>query len=200
VGRVLTLLPSASFETAEDSTLFGLTTPHLLQGEVAVTDVEQQKVTTILGSCVATLIWDHEARVGGLNHLLLPNHVGASAVVLSHEVNLMELLINGVLRAGGRKNCLQAKTFGGAQVVEGLGQTGIKNSEFVSAFLKDENIPCVAQSLGGLRARKLQVWPAIGRARLKFLEIASDTVSARAPRKTLNLIADELGRSGVELL
>lgn len=171
----------------------------LLQGELQVTGNPDARVTTILGSCVATLIWDDEAHVGGLNHLLLPHHVGARSVGLSHDVNLMELLINGILQAGGSKDRFKAKVFGGAHVVEGLGETGVTNARFVGRFLKDEGIPCIAQSLGGAHARKLQVWPALGRVRQKILcEATGLSLSTQAAN--LGAMSDALGMSGVELL
>jgi chemotaxis protein CheD len=40
------------------------------------TDAHAAYVTTVLGSCVAVCLWDPVARVGGMNHFLLPHGKG----------------------------------------------------------------------------------------------------------------------------
>ncbi|MEM1237821.1 MAG: chemotaxis protein CheD [Pseudomonadota bacterium] len=170
---------------------------HIGQGEVrAVTDTSIC-LGTILGSCIATLIWDPEAKVGGLNHLLLPSSTGSDDGKVDHDINLMELLINGVVRAGGARNNLRAKVFGGARMIDGLGTTGAANAQFVDRFLADEGIPCVAKSVGGRYARRLRVWPAIGRVQQLRLRKFDEPDSAP---EFLGLRAHALKLSGVELL
>ncbi|MEM6896565.1 MAG: chemotaxis protein CheD [Pseudomonadota bacterium] len=170
---------------------------HLSQGEVRVTTSRDVCFSTILGSCIATLIWDPQACVGGVNHLLLPSTPLRSGARLGHDLNLMELLINGVLHAGGARENLQAKVFGGAQMIDGLGSTGAANAAFVQAFLDDEGIPCTARSVGGRRARRLLIWPAAGRVQQRRLKT---TDLSMMPERYVDLRADALRLSGVELL
>ncbi|MEM1150821.1 MAG: chemotaxis protein CheD [Pseudomonadota bacterium] len=170
---------------------------HVSQGEVFIASSPDACCGTILGSCVATLIWDSEAGVGGLNHLLLPTSKAADPTAEGHEVNLMELLINGVLRAGASRQRLEAKVFGGARMIDRLGTTGPANAAFVERFLEAEAIPCTARSVGGRYARRLRVWPARGRVqqlRLQRFDDVSDALDSTTLRaRTLKL-------SGVELL
>ncbi|MEO0675922.1 MAG: chemotaxis protein CheD [Pseudomonadota bacterium] len=170
---------------------------HISQGEVRVTGDRAQCFGTLLGSCVATVLWDDEAHIGGLNHILLPSSTAQDPSNRGHEINLMELLINGVLAQGADRKQLQAKVFGGARMIDGLGTTGAANAAFVERFLADEGIPIAAGSLGGRFARRLRVWPTEGRVQqLKVrptddVQVALDDESLR--RRALRY-------SGVEIL
>ena len=56
-------------------------------------------ITTVLGSCVSTCLWDPLLRVGGMNHFMLPGDPSAAGspwgVSARFGVYAMELLING---------------------------------------------------------------------------------------------------------
>jgi chemotaxis protein CheD len=69
-----------------------------------------------------------------------------------------------VLKAGGRRDRLQAKLFGGGRMFDTMGDVGGANVEFAERFLRDEGIPVVGGSLGGAGGRRVQYWPATGRA------------------------------------
>lgn len=159
-------------------------TMHVVQGEYRVVQESRVVLTTILGSCVATCIWDEIAGVGGMNHFLLPGEEGAGADQVKYGVNAMELLINGLLSQGAARARLQAKLFGGAHVVQSLGDIGAKNAAFAQRFLTLERIPCVGQSLGGDRARRVRFWPTTGRASQLLLEStqARELLAERQPQ------------------
>jgi two-component system chemotaxis response regulator CheY len=84
-------------------------------------------------------------------------------------VHLMELLVNGLLQRGAKRERLETKLFGGAQVVDGLANIGAKNAEFAERFLRNEGISFAGGSLGGERGRRIEFWPVSGRARQIFL-------------------------------
>jgi chemotaxis protein CheD len=153
-----------------DFSSVGQKSKYIAQGEFAVDAGPNGKITTILGSCVATCLWDPEARVGGMNHILLPDSVGNDAEFSSLGANSMELLINGLIRLGANKNNLRAKVFGGAAMYKGLTSAGDQNGTFVLDYLEREHIPCDGQSLGGSKARRIEFIPATGQARQKFVE------------------------------
>ena len=94
---------------------------HVVQGEYRVIRDPRVVLTTILGSCVATCIWDDVAGVGGMNHFLLPGDEAGGSDHVKYGVNAMELLINGLLKEGASRARLRAKLFGGAKVVQSLG-------------------------------------------------------------------------------
>lgn len=143
---------------------------HVIQGEFAVVERPGIVLTTLLGSCVAVCLFDPLARVGGMNHFLLPGEDQAGNQTLKYGVNAMELLINGLVGLGASRERLVAKAFGGGRVIAGLGSIGAKNIEFARRFMEAENIPCLSESLGGDRARRIRFWPTTGRATQMFLD------------------------------
>ncbi|NDR56127.1 chemotaxis protein CheD [Aliiruegeria sabulilitoris] len=143
---------------------------HVTQGEHAVSACTETYITTLLGSCVSTCLWDPYAGLGGLNHILVPDGKSGDITSRSIGTNAMELLINDLLRHGARKNRLQAKLFGGARMISGLSDIGQANAKFAEDFCRREGIPCLASSLGGTQGRRIQFWPVTGKVRQQFLQ------------------------------
>jgi chemotaxis protein CheD len=154
---------------------------NIVQGEYQVTNDPDVYLTTILGSCVAACLTDPVAKLGGMNHFLLPGDAGAS---MSHGVHAMELLVNGLLQRGAKRERLQAKLFGGARMLRGLTDVGQNNADFAERFIKRERIAFNGGSLRGERGRRVQFWPLTGRVRLMTLGPADQGIFAaerRAP-------------------
>ena len=146
------------------------TRTYIGQGEYAIDGGDTAVISTLLGSCVSACIWDPGRRIGGMNHVLFSDDHANAADVFGHGVNGMELLINGLLRLGADRQRLNAKVFGGAKMVHGLSEEGARNGRFVLAFLANEGIAHLGGDLGGRRARRVEFWPGVGRARMKFVE------------------------------
>lgn len=160
---------------------------HIIQGEYQVVTEHNVVLSTVLGSCVAACMRDGEASVGGMNHFLLPG--GQSAKPLEAErygAYLMELLINGLLQRGARRERIEAKIFGGARMVDGLSDIGAQNGEFVREFLKNEGIRIIAENLGGRHGRRLEYYPLSGRARQILLPT---TPPIEAPKQVVKPVA-----------
>lgn len=141
---------------------------HIIQGEWKVVNDPNAVLTTILGSCVAACLRDPVAGVGGMNHFLLPgtgNLPMTGGDATRYGVHLMELLINGLLKQGARRDRLEAKIFGGAKTISTFSNVGEQNAAFATKFLRDEGIPIVGSSTGGEHGRKIEFWPVSGRAR-----------------------------------
>ncbi|WP_257997731.1 chemotaxis protein CheD [Komagataeibacter saccharivorans] len=79
----------------------------------------------------------------------------------------MNMLVSGILKAGGEHERLLCKAFGGATIVPSLGRIGEENIRFVMRYLEEKNITCVSQSLGGTHARRVRFladkWPGCSR-------------------------------------
>ena len=92
-------------------------------------------IMTVLGSCIAACLWDNRAGIGGMNHFMLPEG-DSSDVSARYGSYAMELLINEMQKAGARRESLQAKIFGGAQVMAGFTtmNVGERNTRFVRDF------------------------------------------------------------------
>ncbi|HBF31470.1 chemoreceptor glutamine deamidase CheD [Rhizobium sp.] len=141
---------------------------HIIQGEYKVISDPDVVLSTILGSCVAACLRDPVAGVGGMNHFLLPGSANpgmGGGDATRYGVHLMELLINGLLKKGARRERIEAKIFGGAKTIATFSNVGEQNAAFAQQFLRDEGIKVVGSSTGGEHGRKLEFWPVSGRAR-----------------------------------
>lgn len=168
--------------TAVDATHdIGARRLHVVQGEQAISAEPDIVLTTILGSCVSCCMRDPVARIGGMNHFLLPG--GDERTGVRYGLQAMELLINRLLGSGARRDRLEAKLFGGGRLVRGLSDIGSQNAAFAEKFLKDEGIAYLGGSLGGDHARRVQYWPVSGRAR-QFLVTDEAAVFAAEQRVT----------------
>lgn len=144
-------------------------TVHVVQGEYAVAREADVVLTTFLGSCVSTCLFDPEARVGGMNHFLLAEGEDRPEAGYRYGLHAMELLINGLLKIGADRRRLRAKLFGGAMMHNGLGHIGKANGTFAVDFLTAEGIDIASMSLGGTQARRIRFVPTTGHARQLLL-------------------------------
>lgn len=162
-------------------------------------------ITTVLGSCVSSCLWDPVKRIGGMNHFMLPgdSEPAVSPVKASARfgVYAMELLINEMIHIGADRRRLVAKVFGGGRVLQGFGSldVGAKNCQFVLEFLATECIPVVAHDLLDVYARKLHFFPQTGKVQLKKLHILpNDTVQQRE-REYMSKLDQTRGGGEVEI-
>lgn len=116
-----------------------------------------------------------------MNHMLLTSRSRNHNHCDLAGVNAMELLINAVQKLGADRSRLQAKTFGGAQMVSGLSDIGPANAAFVLDFLEREGIACTSRSLGGTNARQVVFTPSTGAARVKIHQNAEPEPTFKAP-------------------
>lgn len=135
---------------------------NVLQGECKISESADQPLTTVLGSCVAVCLFDAERKIGGMNHFLLPNGKTDAGECNRYGVNAMEQVINELLKAGARKDRLQAKAFGGARMTTGLSNIGAANAQFATDFLAREGVPCLQTEFGGDQARRIYFAPTTG--------------------------------------
>jgi chemotaxis protein CheD len=144
----------------------------IVQGEAKASADPLVEMSTILGSCVATCLFDPVARVGGMNHFLLgepPAHIRDQEFDSDYGLFLMELLINEMLSLGARKSRMRARLYGGANLNPDLAPIGSANAAFARQFLERENIPKVFEDLEGTHARRIQFRPASGQVRARLL-------------------------------
>lgn len=144
-----------------------LTRKHVMEGQFHVSDDPNLVLSTVLGSCVAACLRDPVARIGGMNHFLLPGDEDRTRSLDAERygVHLMELLVNGLMSRGAQRERLEAKLFGGAKTVFKSSDVGAMNARFAEDFLKNEGIRIVGGSLGGPLGRRVEYWPVTGRAR-----------------------------------
>lgn len=136
---------------------------------------EGDSITTVLGSCVSACLYDAVAGIGGMNHFMLPEGGANPVNPASYGAHAMELLINGLIKAGADKRRLNAKVFGAATMLQGSFSVGARNASFVRGFLRDEGIHCVTESLGGKRARRIEFQPLTGAVTQKITNDAPES-------------------------
>lgn len=145
----------------------------IFPGEFYITRKSDETLVTVLGSCVAACIRDPIAGVGGMNHFMLPHHKSGSwgeDLKSTRFGNFaMEKLINELIKAGGARERMEVKVFGGGNVTETSNAIGSINAEFVLRYLADEGLKCAAQDLGGSLPRRIHYYPSTGRVVRKFL-------------------------------
>jgi chemotaxis protein CheD len=163
----------------------------LLQGHTYVSTSADEVITTILGSCIAACIRDARTGIGGMNHFLLPDGGGDDRNAQRFGVNAMEMLINGITSRGGARHTMEAKLFGGANVVQRFTAIGSRNAEFAKRFLEDEGIPVIGGDVGGTAPRRIQYWPASGRARQLAVQIDNRDLVERELRESQRWIRQD---------
>ncbi len=168
----------------------------LLPGEYYTTN-EDVALVTILGSCVSACIHDPEAGVGGMNHFMLPTAEvdSPSSASARYGSYAMELLVNELLKRGARRERLEAKIFGGGQVLPSFSShhVGARNVVFVRNYLSTERIFVAAEDLGDLYARKVCFLPHSGQAfmrRIESVHATADLASESAYSKRLRTRPD----------
>ncbi|MEI8396445.1 MAG: chemotaxis protein [Rhodospirillaceae bacterium] len=155
----------------------------VMLGQHKVSSRVDEMLVTTLGSCVAACIRDPVAGIGGMNHFLLPEIPegtdDSASVAARYGSVAMELLINHVLSAGGRRNRLEVKLFGGAKVIDSTLDVGAKNADFALSYIRREGLSLIGQDLGGNMARRIHYFPSTGRVLRRVLrpEAMSETVS-----------------------
>jgi chemotaxis protein CheD len=142
----------------------------ILPGEYFVYN-EDLLIMTTLGSCIATCLWDRQAKIGGMNHFMLPDNGGGDSDSGRYGSYAMELLINEMLKMGASRLTLEAKVFGGGAVISGMNSinVGERNTAFVMDYLKMERIPVVSKDVLEIYPRKVCFLPFSGKAMVKRL-------------------------------
>ncbi len=130
---------------------------YLQPGEVCA-PLEATEIKTILGSCISVCLWDAKARLGGINHFLLP--IGSANADRPGRFGnfALPLLYEQLLQNGASTGELTAKVFGGAAMLVAapkINHIGAQNLQVALAWLGRAQIPVVASDVGGARGRKL---------------------------------------------
>lgn len=159
----------------------------VMQGQALASASPTIEYSTVLGSCVATCLFDPEARIGGMNHFLLsePPANAGTKVDEHYGVYLMELLVNQMLSQGARKSKLKAHLYGGANVNRNMMRIGTMNADFAREFLRREGIALMREDLGGSNARRVDFRPASGQVRLRTVEDRFAPPVQPTPRPTV---------------
>ncbi|MBI3351475.1 MAG: chemoreceptor glutamine deamidase CheD [Nitrospirae bacterium] len=150
-------------------------------------------VYTVLGSCVSVCIRDTVTHIGGMNHFMLPvpkisreeDSWGESG---RYGIYAMELLINDILKRGGRKERFEVKVFGGGKIYTGENDIGASNADWILKYLHKEGLSPVQTDMGDVFPRKIYYFSDSGRVLMKkIVRIKNDTIMRREHEYKENL-------------
>lgn len=139
-------------------------------------------VTYALGSCIAILIRDPVARVGGLLHYMLPESSldisKARQRPFMYADTGIPLLFQAAYKLGAEKNRLYVAAVGGAQVMDphGTFNIGKKNHLAMQKIFWKAGVLVRAEQVGGITSRTVR------------LEIATGKILVRQGEKERELI------------
>ena len=171
----------------------------VLPGEYFVT-ADDMMVMTVLGSCIAACIYDPRVRVGGMNHFMLPD--GGTDAGGRYGSFAMELLINEMMKLGARRETMQAKVFGGGQVMHTFTtmNVGERNTQFVLDYLQTERIAVISKDVLDIHPRKVCYFPASGKAMVKRLAHSHpETLETQERRSSASVVAKAVAGGSVDL-
>lgn len=138
--------------------------------QAAVGGPDDTLVTLGLGSCVAILLHDAEARVGGLAHILLPEPALSrdQANASKFATTAVPALVQEMARMGARPGRLKARLVGGAAMfqtlmVPGSLNMGARNIIASKQALERAGIPVVAEEVGGDYGRSVRFYVGAGK-------------------------------------
>ena len=171
----------------------------VLPGEYFVS-TEDLVVMTVLGSCISACIWDGKVRAGGMNHFMLPE--GGADTSGRYGSYAMELLINEMMKLGARRESMQAKVFGGGQVMHNFTSlnVGERNTRFVLDYLQTERIAIVSKDVLDIHPRKVCYFPASGKAMVKRLAHSHpDTLETQERKGSAAVVAKATSGGSIDL-
>jgi len=160
----------------------------ILPGEYYVT-MQDEVIVTVLGSCVSACIRDRVFGIGGMNHFMLPHtkedfsrhiNMGPSTSASRYGTYAMEMLINDIIKNGGRKANMEVKIFGGGKILKNMTDVGEKNIRFVEEFIRLEGLQLLSEDTGDIFPRKVVYHPHSGKVKVKKLRsLHNDTLIKR---------------------
>lgn len=163
----------------------------IMPGQHYVT-AKHELISTLLGSCIAVCLRDKKNRVGGMNHFKLPGSSVQNANDGNYGMYAMEVLINDILKAGGKRQFLECSVFGGGNVVRSVtANIGERNIEFVRAFLKKENIPIIHEDVGHTTAQNVYFHPLSG----NVFSVVNEESSAEEVKKAERDYMDRINKA-----
>jgi chemotaxis protein CheD len=123
---------------------------------MAVATADEVLVTVGLGSCVAIMLYDPEARIGGLAHILLPSKALTRQLdnPAKFPQSAVPALLERMVAAGASPRRITARLAGGASMFSQLAppgtiQMGERNLVATRQALNAQNVPLTGEAVGG---------------------------------------------------
>jgi chemotaxis protein CheD len=151
--------------------------------DLQVAGGEDTLVTIGLGSCVAIVLYDATARVGGMAHVLLPSPALSrqDANPAKFPQTAVPRLLEMMAKSGASPRRITARLAGGASMFAALAplgtiQMGERNVVASREALNGHGIPLVAQAVGGDYGRTVKLQVANGSVQVRSLTHGCQTL------------------------
>jgi chemotaxis protein CheD len=139
-------------------------------GDIKVGGDDTVLFTIGLGSCVAIIVYDERARVGGMAHAMLPSPANArpSDVIGRFVTTAVPALLDRMVEHGADRRAVRARLAGGASMFERIltdygRKLGPRNVEAARAALAAAGVPIDGEDVGGTHGRSVFLTVADGK-------------------------------------
>lgn len=150
--------------------------------EHKVTHGPNKLVAYGLGSCVGVVLCDLQAKIGGLAHVMLPSSRLYAPIVFPGKFadTAIDVLLFEMERLGCHQKNIFSKIIGGANMFASISQNsvpiGLRNVSAVREKLQQQNIPILAEQVGGTRGRTIIFDVESGKIEIRKLNQSSEWI------------------------
>ena len=129
---------------------------------------------TILGSCVGICIYDSEAKIGGLAHIMLPTSKKPTSNLKKYADTAIPFMIDEMIKLGSDKTRMVAKLAGGATMFKHtensiVGDIGQNNINSVKEVLSNLKIPILSEDVGSDHGSTIDFFLETGELKIKTI-------------------------------
>lgn len=128
----------------------------ITMGSLGFSTAEKSILQTFVGSCIAVCVYDTQAKVAGMAHVILPknNSLDPKPKPEGKFADVaLEILVTKLVENGAKLSRLKAKMAGGANVFQNENKKsvfniGLRNAYAIKSVLAEKKIPLVAEDIG----------------------------------------------------
>ena len=160
---------------------------YLFPGKLVVAN-EPTEITTILGSCVAVALRDPKTQIAGLCHYLLDMPSATDVPSPRYGTFAIPKLIEFLVGLGANRKTLQAKIYGGGNVLGNLSvgkDIGATNIKVAREILENARIPILEENVGGTRGRRIVLFTENFEISHGFMKDVSQEKNAEVPIRSV---------------
>lgn len=127
-------------------------------GGLAIINDNTDELKTFVGSCVAICLFDIQAKVASMAHVILPKKTNDRSCAAEDEIGkfadtAFTYMMNNILQMGADPKRIQAKMAGGATIFSHESETnlfniGSRNVMAIKQILKENGITLVSEDTG----------------------------------------------------
>lgn len=117
-----------------------------------------EKLFTVVGSCVAVMLYDKVEKIGGMIHIMLGYSKGNQDNICKYADTGIPFLINMMIKKGaGRHRLMGAKISGGAELLMKSDTHNVSkgNVEAVKKILTEQQIKIIKSDCGASHGRRI---------------------------------------------